>query len=397
MYKDGFPPARQQGDGRDRRGPLAEQYGITRQEQDEYAVETHTAAKSRPKTQESSDGTEASDLSDSRGKTARFETDEHARDGATMEGMAKLPPVFKKGGSVHAGNFERHHRRRFRCRRRFRRLCELGAQAAGQFPGLGYSRCRAAGHGDRSRPRRGASEKWISFWLRPRGAQRGLRRAGPRLRPRPQVRRLPPQRRRHRTDSPIGATIVGTPPTKKRQASAGWRRRSAADGGSLSRRRSRRTAMTLAEMELTAPARASPSLLVTNFAGPRRRPGGDGLMEDPRRVLSAKEGLQCRRGRRAASSPHLRSHDPPDSMSVPPRVARPAGPWSCARTAPASAGRQNCCSRTRSVAAEDGATLGFPMLGVFPPIACALLGRAVGQTRATPDPDRREFHGPRGR
>jgi len=31
-------------------------------------------------------------------------TDEHARAGTTMEGIRKLPPVFRKDGTVHAGN-----------------------------------------------------------------------------------------------------------------------------------------------------------------------------------------------------------------------------------------------------------------------------------------------------
>jgi acetyl-CoA C-acetyltransferase len=31
-------------------------------------------------------------------------TDEHPRDGATLESLQKLPPVFRKEGTVHAGN-----------------------------------------------------------------------------------------------------------------------------------------------------------------------------------------------------------------------------------------------------------------------------------------------------
>jgi acetyl-CoA acyltransferase 2 len=31
-------------------------------------------------------------------------TDEHPRPGTTMESLSKLPPVFKKGGTVTAGN-----------------------------------------------------------------------------------------------------------------------------------------------------------------------------------------------------------------------------------------------------------------------------------------------------
>jgi len=33
-----------------------------------------------------------------------FEVDEHPRPQTTLEGLAKLPAVFKKGGTVTAGN-----------------------------------------------------------------------------------------------------------------------------------------------------------------------------------------------------------------------------------------------------------------------------------------------------
>jgi acetyl-CoA acetyltransferase len=33
-----------------------------------------------------------------------FEVDEHPRPQTTMESLSKLPPVFKKGGTVTAGN-----------------------------------------------------------------------------------------------------------------------------------------------------------------------------------------------------------------------------------------------------------------------------------------------------
>jgi len=40
-----------------------------------------------------------------RGDTpAVFDRDEHPRDGVTPQGLAKLPPVFRKDGTVHAGN-----------------------------------------------------------------------------------------------------------------------------------------------------------------------------------------------------------------------------------------------------------------------------------------------------
>ena len=37
-------------------------------------------------------------------KDGMFERDEHVRATTTMEKLAKLPPVFKEGGTVHAGN-----------------------------------------------------------------------------------------------------------------------------------------------------------------------------------------------------------------------------------------------------------------------------------------------------
>ncbi|NUP85855.1 MAG: acetyl-CoA C-acyltransferase [Burkholderiaceae bacterium] len=41
---------------------------------------------------------------DKKGASKVFDTDEHPRDGVTAEQMAKLPAVFKKDGTVHAGN-----------------------------------------------------------------------------------------------------------------------------------------------------------------------------------------------------------------------------------------------------------------------------------------------------
>lgn len=37
-------------------------------------------------------------------KMESFDTDEHPRPGVTLEQLQKLPPVFKKNGTVSAGN-----------------------------------------------------------------------------------------------------------------------------------------------------------------------------------------------------------------------------------------------------------------------------------------------------
>src|SRR4029450_1316879 len=46
----------------------------------------------------------AVDAPDAKGRTARVEADEHPRDGVTPASLANLPPVFRKDGTVHAGN-----------------------------------------------------------------------------------------------------------------------------------------------------------------------------------------------------------------------------------------------------------------------------------------------------
>ena len=67
---------------------VAEKYGISRERQDAFACESHRrAANGAP-------GWE----------TFVFDTDECVRPDTTMEGLAKLKPLFRMGGSVTAGN-----------------------------------------------------------------------------------------------------------------------------------------------------------------------------------------------------------------------------------------------------------------------------------------------------
>ncbi|MCE9637890.1 MAG: thiolase family protein [Planctomycetes bacterium] len=103
MYHDGFQcPLADQLMGRTAE-TLAERYGITRLEQDAYAVRTQqrcAEATARGVWKEESFGIE---VPGRKGPTILFE-DEHPRADATVESMGKLPPVFKKDGTVHAGN-----------------------------------------------------------------------------------------------------------------------------------------------------------------------------------------------------------------------------------------------------------------------------------------------------
>lgn len=82
---------------------LATQEEITREAQDRYAVKSQrrwAAARDRGRWKK-----EIVPVSiETKKGTTRFEEDEHPRPDSTMEGMAKLEPVFAKDGTVHPGN-----------------------------------------------------------------------------------------------------------------------------------------------------------------------------------------------------------------------------------------------------------------------------------------------------
>ena len=78
---------------------LAEQYDISRTEQDEFAAESQRKAG-----QAIADGAFDAELVPVPIRDGMFTADEHVRPDSTVEKMAKLPAVFKKGGTVHAGN-----------------------------------------------------------------------------------------------------------------------------------------------------------------------------------------------------------------------------------------------------------------------------------------------------
>jgi acetyl-CoA C-acetyltransferase len=82
---------------------IAEMYNISREEQDEFALMSHHRASAAINNK-----TQASELIPvevkERKKTRIFDADEHVRHGLKMEDLAALKPVFKKDGTVTAGN-----------------------------------------------------------------------------------------------------------------------------------------------------------------------------------------------------------------------------------------------------------------------------------------------------
>ncbi|MFN2238837.1 MAG: acetyl-CoA C-acyltransferase [Thermoanaerobaculia bacterium] len=82
---------------------LADRYNITRGEQDELAVESQKKAEAAWNSGAFSREVVPVRIQGKKGEII-VEQDEHPRFDVTVEGMAKLPPVFREGGTVHAGN-----------------------------------------------------------------------------------------------------------------------------------------------------------------------------------------------------------------------------------------------------------------------------------------------------
>ncbi len=82
---------------------VAEKFGISREDQDAFAVESHRRAAAATDAGHFRDQILPIELVSKKGSTF-FDTDEHFRRDVTLEGLAKLKAVFKKDGSVTAGN-----------------------------------------------------------------------------------------------------------------------------------------------------------------------------------------------------------------------------------------------------------------------------------------------------
>jgi acetyl-CoA C-acetyltransferase len=82
---------------------LAESHSISREEQDEFSVESHRRAARAQAEGLFDEEIVPVELKSKKG-TSEFTQDEHVRPDASMETMGKLKPVFKPDGTVTAGN-----------------------------------------------------------------------------------------------------------------------------------------------------------------------------------------------------------------------------------------------------------------------------------------------------
>lgn len=83
---------------------VAEQWGITREELDEFSVISQQRAEAAIKEGKFKDEIVPVEIPQRKGDPIVFDTDEYPKFGASIEKMAKLKPAFKKDGMVTAAN-----------------------------------------------------------------------------------------------------------------------------------------------------------------------------------------------------------------------------------------------------------------------------------------------------
>lgn len=83
---------------------VAEKYGITREQQDAFAVHSQRKAVAAVKAGRFKEEIVPVTVPQRKGDPLIFDTDEYPRENASLDSMAKLRPVFKKDGTVTAGN-----------------------------------------------------------------------------------------------------------------------------------------------------------------------------------------------------------------------------------------------------------------------------------------------------
>ena len=83
---------------------IAQKYGISRVQQDEFAARSQEKARCAQKDGRFDNEIIAIDVPQKRGEAVIFERDEYPRPGTKVECLGKLQPAFKSGGTVTAGN-----------------------------------------------------------------------------------------------------------------------------------------------------------------------------------------------------------------------------------------------------------------------------------------------------
>ncbi len=104
MYRDGFLCPMAQMVMGETAEVLAQHYQISREEQDRYALRSHTRAAAGVAAGKFKNEIVAIARTDKKGKTVTVDSDEHVRTDVTEQSLAKLSPVFSKTGTITAGS-----------------------------------------------------------------------------------------------------------------------------------------------------------------------------------------------------------------------------------------------------------------------------------------------------
>lgn len=83
---------------------VAARYGITREDQDRFALDSQMKTKAAMEAGKFKDEIVPLEVPQKKGPAVIFDTDEYPKPNTTMETLAKLKPAFKKDGTVTAGN-----------------------------------------------------------------------------------------------------------------------------------------------------------------------------------------------------------------------------------------------------------------------------------------------------
>jgi 3-oxoadipyl-CoA thiolase len=83
---------------------VAERYGVSREDQDAFALESHRRAVAAAEAGRFDDEIVTVDVPQAKGEPVTVHADEGPRPDTTLERLASLRPVFRKGGTVTAGN-----------------------------------------------------------------------------------------------------------------------------------------------------------------------------------------------------------------------------------------------------------------------------------------------------
>ena len=83
---------------------VSERFHVSREEQDEYALNSHRKASAAINSGNFRDEIVPVEIKQRKGPSVIFDTDETVREDTSLESLGKLKPAFKEGGTVTAGN-----------------------------------------------------------------------------------------------------------------------------------------------------------------------------------------------------------------------------------------------------------------------------------------------------